>query len=164
MKLSPQVTEERFIEFFRLMRDFKTAVLDLTMPCLNGADLIRHMRSEKRLMRIPVMMSTAESRIKQLAAGFAAGATVLLPKPFTKLRLQNSLRMMLNTGPEVRKSRLPSAIIYVARTRACASCFPSRSLRAHRGSAAAEDPDQPAAANVSCSPVRLRASTGFSPA
>ena len=83
-------------------------------------------------------------------------------------RKRTSLRQTDQNQGRVRiKGYCPSsAIIYVARTRASESCFPSRSVQAHRGPkpAAGEDPDEPAAANVSCSPVRLRASTGFSPA
>jgi CheY-like chemotaxis protein len=40
--------------------DFKAAIFDMMMPYLAGVDVIRYMRTEKRLMRIPVMMITAE--------------------------------------------------------------------------------------------------------
>jgi CheY-like chemotaxis protein/HPt (histidine-containing phosphotransfer) domain-containing protein len=86
---------------YRVMQsdaDFKGAVFDLSMPFLQGPDLIRYMRTEKRLMRIPVMLITAESDIQVLAHGVAAGPTFLLPKPFTKARLQQTLRMMLRTS------------------------------------------------------------------
>lgn len=99
-------------EVFRLLQsdaNFQGAVLDLSMPHIGGADLIRYMRTEKRLMRIPVMMITAESHIGVLANGMAAGATVLLPKPFTKTRLQNTLGMMLGKKPEVEKGSLPTS-------------------------------------------------------
>jgi HPt (histidine-containing phosphotransfer) domain-containing protein len=59
-------------------------------------------------MRIPVMIITAESDIKLLSDGMAAGATVLLPKPFTKVRLQRTLRMMLGPNAESKKSSLPT--------------------------------------------------------
>jgi CheY-like chemotaxis protein/HPt (histidine-containing phosphotransfer) domain-containing protein len=98
-------------EVFRLLQsdaNFQGAVLDLSMPHIEGPDLIRYMRTEKRLMRIPVMMITAESHIGVLANGMAAGATVLLPKPFTKTRLQNTLGMMLGKKPEVEKGSLPT--------------------------------------------------------
>ena len=85
---------------FRVLQgdaDFAGAVFDLAMPYLEGPDLIRFMRTERRLKRIPVMMITAETDIKLVANGFAAGATVLLPKPFTRRQLQQRLRMMLGT-------------------------------------------------------------------
>jgi len=95
---------------YRLLQsdaNFAGAVLDMSMPYLEGSDLIRFMRTEKRLMRIPVMLITAESDIKLVASGFAAGATILLPKPFTRKRLQQMLRLMLGT-PAVSKPALLS--------------------------------------------------------
>ena len=75
-------------------------------------DLIRYMRSEKRLMRIPVMMITAEQEIAQVVKGLAAGANFLLPKPFTRRRLQQTLRLMLSheqAVPLVKATSLPTA-------------------------------------------------------
>jgi len=77
--------------------DFKAAILDMTMPFLEGLDLIRFMRSEKRLMRIPIMMITAEQDIKLMASSFSAGATAFLPKTFTPEQLQSAIRMLLAT-------------------------------------------------------------------
>jgi DNA-binding response OmpR family regulator/HPt (histidine-containing phosphotransfer) domain-containing protein len=100
---------------YRLLQsdaDFNGAVFDLSMPFLEGPDLIRFMRTEKRLMRIPVMMITAEQNIAQVAKGLAAGATILLPKPFTRQRLQQTLRMMLSherPGQVLKGTSLPSA-------------------------------------------------------
>lgn len=74
---------------------FKAAILDMTMPFLEGLDLIRYMRTEKRLMRIPIMMVTAEQDIKLMASSFSAGATAFLPKPFTPEQLQSAIRMLL---------------------------------------------------------------------
>ena len=74
---------------------FNAAILDMTMPFLEGLDLIRYMRSEKRLMRIPVMMITAGQDIKLMTSSFAAGATAFLPKPFTPEQLQSAIRMLL---------------------------------------------------------------------
>ena len=77
--------------------DFKAAILDMTMPFLEGLDLIRFMRSEKRLMRIPIMMITAEQDIKLMTSSFSAGATAFLPKTFTPEQLQSAIRMLLAT-------------------------------------------------------------------
>ena len=74
---------------------FRAAILDMTMPFLEGLDLIRYMRSEKRLMRIPIMMITAEQDIKLMASSFSAGATAFLPKPFTPEQLQSAIRMLI---------------------------------------------------------------------
>jgi len=97
---------------YRLLQgdaNFAGAVLDMSMPFLEGSDLIRFMRTEKRLMRIPVMLITAESDIKLLASGFSAGATILLPKPFTRRRLQQMLRVMLGTPAVSKPTSLPTS-------------------------------------------------------
>src|SRR5258708_3158177 len=75
--------------------DFKAAILDMSMPYLRGIDVIQYMRTEKRLMRIPVMLITAEQDIKLLADSLAAGATAFLPKPFTPAQFQATFRMLL---------------------------------------------------------------------
>src|SRR6059058_5894209 len=77
--------------------DFKAAILDMSMPYLEGIELIRYMRTEKRLMRIPVLLITAEQDIKLLADSLSAGATAFLPKPFTPDRLRAALSMLLAT-------------------------------------------------------------------
>lgn len=88
-------------EAFRTLQsdaDFKAAVFDMTMPHLEGLDLVRFMRTEKRLMRIPVLVVTAEKDIKLMAVSFAAGATAFLPKPFTPAQLRNALRLLLGNS------------------------------------------------------------------
>jgi CheY-like chemotaxis protein len=75
--------------------DFTAAVFDVVMPHITGPELVRHMRTEKRFMRIPVMMMTAEQDPKLSSDSFAAGAVVFLPKPFTTAQLQTMLRMLV---------------------------------------------------------------------
>jgi len=40
--------------------NFTAAILDVVMPHISGPELVRYMKSEDRLKRIPVMMMTAE--------------------------------------------------------------------------------------------------------
>lgn len=94
-------------EAYRILQtdsQFSGAIIDMTMPFLEGLDLIRYMRSERRLMRIPVMMITAEQDIKLMASSFTAGATAFLPKPFTPEQLQSAIRMLLGNGSSIRRA------------------------------------------------------------
>ena len=75
--------------------NFVAAILDVVMPQVEGTEIVRYMKSEKRLMSIPVMMMTAEQNPKLTSDSFAAGAVVFLPKPFTSAQLQIMLRMMI---------------------------------------------------------------------
>lgn len=76
--------------------EFTAAILDVVMPHISGPELVRHMRTEKRFIRIPVMMMTAEQDPKLSSDSFAAGAVVFLPKPFTTVQLQTMLRMLVS--------------------------------------------------------------------
>jgi CheY-like chemotaxis protein len=107
--LSSAVTSEGYIAVtvddgraaFRILQsdaDFTAALFDMRMPGLNGIDLIRHMRTEKRLQRIPVMLITAENDLKVMSESFAAGAVAFLSKPLTVDKLQNALRMLLRSA------------------------------------------------------------------
>lgn len=75
--------------------DFIAAVFDVVMPHIQGPEIVRYMQTEKRLMRIPVMIMTAEQNPKLSSESFAAGAVVFLPKPFTTAQLQSMVRMLI---------------------------------------------------------------------
>ena len=75
--------------------DFTAAILDVVMPHITGPELVRFMKEDDRLKKIPVMMMTAEQDPKLSRDSFAAGAVVFLPKPFTSVQLQTMLRMLI---------------------------------------------------------------------
>jgi len=79
--------------------DFVACVFDVMMPHIQGPELVRYMKTERRLMKIPVMMMTAEQNPKLSSDSFAAGAVVFLPKPFTTSQLQIMLRMLISKSP-----------------------------------------------------------------
>ena len=87
-------------EAYRVLQadsEFRAAILDISMPFLEGLDLVHYMRSEKRLMKIPIMIITAEENLKLMADSFSAGATAFLPKPFTSEQLESAIRMLLHS-------------------------------------------------------------------
>jgi len=75
--------------------NFTAAILDVVMPHISGFELVRFMKTEDRLKRIPVMMMTAEQDPKLSSDSFSAGAVVFLPKPFTTAQLQIMLQMLI---------------------------------------------------------------------
>jgi len=85
-------------EAYRILKydaDFCGAIFDMMMPNLDGLEVIRYMRTEKRLMRIPIMMITSEQDLRFSAASFAAGATLFLPKPFSAAQLQTTFKILV---------------------------------------------------------------------
>lgn len=86
-------------EAYRILQsdcNFKAAIFDMRMPHLEGLDIIRFMRTEKRLMRIPAMMITSEQDLKLMADALSSGAILFLRKPFTSEQLQVTIGMLLN--------------------------------------------------------------------
>ena len=79
---------------------FAAAIFDVVMPYIQGTELVKHMQTEKRLMKIPVVMMTAEQNPRLPSESFAAGAVAFLPKPFTTVQLQTMLRMFVQKGSE----------------------------------------------------------------
>ena len=73
---------------------FSAAIFDMMMPHFRGLDLIRYMKTDQRLRRIPVGMITAERDPKVWDDSVAAGACVFLPKPFTPPQVQMMLHML----------------------------------------------------------------------
>ena len=88
-------------EAFRVLKsdaNFKGALFDLKMPGLTGLDLVSHMKTEKRLQRIPVMIITAETETKVVSEIFRAGAVAYLPKPFSRDQITRAIRMLLHSS------------------------------------------------------------------
>jgi CheY-like chemotaxis protein len=83
-------------EAYKLLQSgetFAAAVFDVVMPYIQGTELVKYMQSEKRLMKIPVIMMTAEQNPRLSSESFSSGAVAFIPKPFTGAQLQTMLRM-----------------------------------------------------------------------
>ncbi len=57
-------------------------LLDIMMPDMNGYEVIRALKDDKRTAEIPVIFVTAKSQARDLQAGFEAGAVDYVTKPF----------------------------------------------------------------------------------
>lgn len=89
------VTDGR--EAFRILRsdcDFVAAIFDAEMPHITGSDLANHMRTERRLMRIPVMIMSSAQATLQGTRDSSSGAAIFLPKPFTAEQLRLMLKVL----------------------------------------------------------------------
>ena len=94
------VTVEDGREAYRVLKsddNFSAAVFDITVPDLGGVEIVRYMKTEKRLMRIPVVVLAGAQGLKLITECFAAGAIAFLPKPFTTEQLRRTLRMAIGS-------------------------------------------------------------------
>lgn len=94
-------------EAYRLLQadaDFRAAIINMTMPGIRGLDLLRHMNTEKRLKRIPVIIVTGDDGPQVISESFAAGALVLFPKPLVAEQLWRIVRMVSDRPDEKRRA------------------------------------------------------------
>jgi two-component system chemotaxis sensor kinase CheA len=61
-------------------RTFDLIISDVEMPKMNGLELTRHIKSDARLSRIPLILLTSLQKPEQRAAGLEAGADAYLIK------------------------------------------------------------------------------------
>ena len=62
--------------------NFTAAILDVVMPHISGTELVRYMKSEERLRKIPVMMMTAEQDPKLSSDSFLSRRGCVFAKTF----------------------------------------------------------------------------------
>lgn len=83
----------------RLDADPEIGVLlvDWNMPVMNGLDLVRELRRDKDnpdRARLPILMVTTETEIRQMVRALAAGANEYLMKPFSPEALVDKLSLL----------------------------------------------------------------------
>ena len=85
-------------EAYRVLKEdanFAAGVFDIEMPMINGLDLIKHMRTEKRLRQIPVMVMTAAESIRVQLDSHNAGAALFVPKPFERATFEQMFAVLV---------------------------------------------------------------------
>jgi DNA-binding response OmpR family regulator len=72
-------------------------ILDIMMPDVSGLEVMRFMRGDPKLARIPVVIVSAKSLPADIKTGLDAGAAVYLTKPVGYLDLKAAVEGVL--GP-----------------------------------------------------------------
>ena len=76
-------------------------VLDVMMPGMDGSATFCHLQANPVTRHIPVVLLTAQSRDEHVEAGFAAGVTDYLTKPFYPAYVRSRVReWLLRKGVE----------------------------------------------------------------
>ncbi|ATZ12355.1 chemotaxis response regulator CheY [Erwinia amylovora] len=70
---------------------FDFVVSDWNMPNIDGLQLLKTIRQEPELMKLPVLMVTAEAKRENIIAAAQAGANGYIVKPFTAVTLEEKL-------------------------------------------------------------------------
>jgi two-component system chemotaxis response regulator CheY len=71
-------------------------VTDWNMPGMSGLELIRKVRADPQLEKLPVLMVTAEARYELIKEALNAGVNGYVVKPFTAKSLQECIEQILD--------------------------------------------------------------------
>ena len=75
--------------------DFDFLVTDWNMPGMPGLDLLKAVRADPKLAKMPVLMLTAEAKREQIIEAAQAGVNGYVIKPFTAVTLKEKIDKIL---------------------------------------------------------------------
>ena len=78
--------------------NFDFLITDWNMPGMPGLDLIKAVRADTKLAKMPVLMLTAEAKREQIIEAAQAGVNGYVIKPFTAETLKEKLDKILGPG------------------------------------------------------------------
>lgn len=84
------------LDALRRNGDIGFVITDCNMPEMDGIGLLRAIRAERALHRLPVLMVSAEMRTAQILAAHEAGVDGYLVKPFTARALDDGMARILD--------------------------------------------------------------------
>ena len=74
---------------------FDLVITDWNMPGMPGIDLLKAVRADAQLSKIPVLMVTAEAKREQIIEAAQAGVNGYVIKPFTAVTLKEKIDKIL---------------------------------------------------------------------
>ncbi len=72
-------------------------LLDIMMPELSGLDILRQMRGDPQLAKVPVVVVSAKTMPADIQKGMEAGAFTYLTKPFGFLDLKEAVERAMGS-------------------------------------------------------------------
>ena len=76
---------------------FEFLITDWNMPGMPGIDLLKAVRADAKLAKLPVLMLTAEAKREQIVMAAQAGCNGYVIKPFTAVTLKEKLDKIFET-------------------------------------------------------------------
>lgn len=77
--------------------NFDFLITDWNMPGMQGIELLKAVRADARLSKLPVLMLTAEAKREQIVEAAQAGVNGYVIKPFTAATLKEKMDKIFDT-------------------------------------------------------------------
>ncbi len=74
---------------------FDVALIDVDMPGMNGIEMVRRIRADRRFDDLPLMVITGREDIVSIDQAYAAGATSFMCKPVNWRLLGHQIRFLI---------------------------------------------------------------------
>jgi two-component system, chemotaxis family, chemotaxis protein CheY len=74
-------------------------ITDWNMPGMGGLDLLKFVRSDTRMAKMPVLLLTAEAKREQIVEAVKAGVNGYVIKPFTPITLREKIEKIIAAQP-----------------------------------------------------------------
>lgn len=100
--------EDALVEVSKFIPDL--VILDLMLPGMDGLEICRRLKSDKRFTTIPILMVTARSEDEDVVLGLETGADDYITKPFSPKVLLARVRAMLRRS-KTRQNRQDLGIL-----------------------------------------------------
>jgi two-component system response regulator TctD len=84
-----------------LTQSYDLVVLDLSLPGMDGLELLRRIRHQEKTSRLPVLILTARGTPEDRVKGLNLGADDYLPKPFELAELEARIKALLRRSSNV---------------------------------------------------------------
>ena len=78
-----------------LTQGYDLAILDLSLPGMDGLEILQRIRHQERTAQLPVLILTARGTAEDRVRGLNLGADDYLPKPFELSELEARVRALL---------------------------------------------------------------------
>ncbi len=92
------------IDYLNVANPPDLMVLDIIMPEMDGVDVCRQLRNDKRFVSLPILFLTAKGSTDDIVEGLDAGADDYIVKPFELAELRARVYALLRRGTRTRET------------------------------------------------------------
>lgn len=103
------------LDALRCNQNFDLLITDISMPVLDGRQLIATLKHDKSLPRIPVLITSGVVGVHEIADLLDIGATMFVPKPIAAAAFREDvmscLQLVRSSSPKAQETATPNSTV-----------------------------------------------------